>query len=292
VADDGDLALLMAGEKDLTGCDFRKADLVGVDLRGRSLAKATFDHARIGGANFSGVDLSEVSISWVSAEGASFERAMKKGVISFSNFRNANFREAKFSGCHFQGTDFTGADFRGADFSNASFNDNDVLDSVVVDDHTLFDGVKILRALAKAPAFANYVYDKGTLRRREDAGMAISPAEDGAPAQAQLSENYNDVINAPLIESSSWTGRITTPTIRTEQIGELARLLEIAERDLDDLGAGNSEKAQARAYIVAARALADAPDPQTDLVWELISRANQISGIASLFIAVLALFVH
>lgn len=70
----------------------------------------------------------------------------------------------------------------------------------------------------------------------------------------------------------------------------LVQLLDIASSDLDALEVANSEKAQARAYIIATRALAEAPEPPVSLIWELINRASLIAGIASLFVSIIALF--
>jgi hypothetical protein len=92
----------------------------------------------------------------------------------------------------------------------------------------------------------------------------------------------------PAIDSASWTGR---PTLPPENRERLAVSLRAAERSLDVIQAGNAEKAQARAYIIAALALAEAPEPQDDLIWEIVSRANKLSGIAALFVSIVGLFV-
>ena len=92
------------------------------------------------------------------------------------------------------------------------------------------------------------------------------------------------------VDSSKWTG-LPNGFALTEQKREmLARALGDAELALDGVGAGNSEKAMARAYIIAAKALADAPEPPADLIWELVQRASNLAGVASLFISVIALF--
>lgn len=95
---------------------------------------------------------------------------------------------------------------------------------------------------------------------------------------------------AKQINSAAWTGLPSQFVLNEERKAELSTLLVKAERDLDDLGAGNSEKAMARAYIVAAKVLTDAPEPPVDIIWNLIGRANNISGIASLFVSIIALF--
>ncbi|PWG03363.1 hypothetical protein DF286_11150 [Sphingosinicella humi] len=72
----------------------------------------------------------------------------------------------------------------------------------------------------------------------------------------------------------------------------LVSALKEAEDALDSLRMGNSEKSQARAYIVAALSLAESPEPPADLIWEIVNRASQISGIAALFVSIVALFVQ
>ena len=92
------------------------------------------------------------------------------------------------------------------------------------------------------------------------------------------------------ISSSTWTGLPSDFELTEKRREKLVVLLTTVESDLDKIGVGNSEKAMARAYIVAAKALADAPVPPVDLIWVMIGRANALSGIASLLVSVVALF--
>ncbi|MEG3083621.1 hypothetical protein U1707_08205 [Sphingomonas sp. PB2P12] len=91
-------------------------------------------------------------------------------------------------------------------------------------------------------------------------------------------------------DSSDWTGLPSQFVLTEQKNAKLVALLENAERELDSVGAGNQEKAMARAYIVAARCLADAPEPPVDLIWEIINRANNLAGVASLLVSIIALF--
>jgi hypothetical protein len=93
-----------------------------------------------------------------------------------------------------------------------------------------------------------------------------------------------------LVDSSAWTGLPPDFQFTEERLQRLVTLLDTAERDLDSYPIPNSQKAQARAYILAAKELAQAPEPPADLIWELIGRANSIAGIASLFVSIVALF--
>ena len=58
---------------------------------------------------------------------------------------------------------------------------------------------------------------------------------------------------------------------------------------VEDAKLSNAEKAQARGYLVAAKALAETPDPPADLIWTVLERANSVAGIASFFVSLLAL---
>jgi hypothetical protein len=94
------------------------------------------------------------------------------------------------------------------------------------------------------------------------------------------------------VESSLWTGLPKSGTLTSEASERLLTTLKIADRALECSHATNEERAQARAYIVAIQALAEAPEPPADLIWQLIQRANSVAGIASFFVAVIALFSH
>ncbi|HVQ10267.1 MAG TPA: hypothetical protein VMS43_17760 [Allosphingosinicella sp.] len=93
------------------------------------------------------------------------------------------------------------------------------------------------------------------------------------------------------IDSSKWTGLPTTFVLTEEKRNQLLDSLENAEGTLDSMPLGNSQKAQVRAYILAAKGLAGSPDPPVDLIWEIINRGNSVAGIASLFVSIIALFI-
>jgi DNA-binding MarR family transcriptional regulator len=96
---------------------------------------------------------------------------------------------------------------------------------------------------------------------------------------------------ASTADSSRWTGLPSGFRWSEEKREKLIDQLGAIEGALDSSSLGNVDKAQARAYVVAARALAEAPEPEPDLIWEVLQRANAVSGIASLFVAIIALFV-
>jgi hypothetical protein len=98
-------------------------------------------------------------------------------------------------------------------------------------------------------------------------------------------------LHSEAIDSSSWTGLPSNFQLTQDIQAKLVRDLDSAEAALTTLTVSQDERSQARAYIIAIRVLAEAPEPQTDLIWEMLTRANQISGIASLFVSIMALFV-
>ena len=169
-------------------------------------------------------------------------------------------------------------------------------------DQMVFDGLLVSR-WGERDYEANYrIADQGGYE-----ASGFDQLASDLPSNALLSESGNpiltesgdplvleDVAEAEIIpkttDSSAWTGLPSTFTLAEEKRESLVSLLREAEESLDQLGAGNSEKAMARAFIVAARVLADAPDPPVDLIWEIIGRANSLAGIASLLVSIIALF--
>ena len=87
------------------------------------------------------------------------------------------------------------------------------------------------------------------------------------------------------IDSSSWTGlRAKGVTVSNrarikEAIGEARTLFE--QRQLS-----NEQKVQALVLLRAAEELVNAPEPPSDIVWELINRAAAVCGIAGLVLTI------
>lgn len=91
-------------------------------------------------------------------------------------------------------------------------------------------------------------------------------------------------------DSESWTGIPKTGVLSEAATTRLKAALANVDDAVSHSQASNEEKAQARAYVIAIQALADAPEPPADLIWEMITRANQLSGIASFFLSLIALY--
>jgi hypothetical protein len=94
------------------------------------------------------------------------------------------------------------------------------------------------------------------------------------------------------VASSSWTGLPRTGTLSSHASERLKVALKTVDDAIAKASCSNEERAQARAYVLAIHALAEAPDPPADLIWKLVERANSIAGIASFFISLVALFAH
>ena len=92
------------------------------------------------------------------------------------------------------------------------------------------------------------------------------------------------------VNSSNWTGIPPETVITRENQFALIHLLDDVKNELSNLDLTNSQKDQAISYLVASKMLAESPDPPADLIWEMINRANQVCGIASLFVSLFALF--
>ncbi len=122
--------------------------------------------------------------------------------------------------------------------------------------------------------------DHGTYEASGFDSLVVSDAE------AEQADKEHD----QAVDSANWTGLPCEFTLGVQRQERLVALLSDVERNLDAAGIPNFEKAMARAYIVAARTLAESPEPPADIIWELIGRANQIAGIAALLVAIIALF--
>lgn len=74
--------------------------------------------------------------------------------------------------------------------------------------------------------------------------------------------------------------------------GGREEFVALADKTLKDVEASdfsNSEKSQARGFLVAAKALSETPEPPADLIWTLLTRASTLAGIGSFFLALITL---
>jgi len=107
---------------------------------------------------------------------------------------------------------------------------------------------------------------------------------------AVLGEESDEAAESISIDSALWTGLRSDFTLSEKRQSTLIRELDLAEERLGSNSASQEIRAQARAYIIAAKVLSEAPDPPFELIWAIIGKANSLAGIASLFVSIIALF--
>ncbi len=86
--------------QDLSGYEFVKTDLRGIDLSETNLTGAVFNNSQLQGANLQGADLKDAL-----AYASDFEKADLRN----TNFTNALLMESTFIEANIEGADFTGA---------------------------------------------------------------------------------------------------------------------------------------------------------------------------------------
>jgi len=85
------------------------------------------------------------------------------------------------------------------------------------------------------------------------------------------------------IDPARWAGVPSNHQFDEARTKKLQGLIDQALRDLDALGAGNAEKAQARSLLVATHALSEAPEPPSELIWKILERGMAIVGACQMF---------
>lgn len=142
------------------------------------------------------------------------------------------------------------------------------------------DDVKFQFLESYADLGADFLYE--AVESHDKDFTAISELD----GELAMEDTHLDEVSDVPVDSAAWTGRKVVPIDHDS----LLEMLREVEGRLDQLPLPNSEKASVRAHVMAAKMLADSPDPPDTIIWELISRANQICGVASLFVSILALF--
>ena len=110
------------------------------------------------------------------------------------------------------------------------------------------------------------------------------------PVIADDQKNESE-ISSPAYDSASWTGLPKSFVLTDERRSAIVRELDAVEQILPTSDVTQHDQAQARAYIVAAKTLLEAPEPESELAWQLIGKANNLAGIASLLVSLIALFL-
>ncbi|WP_242095610.1 hypothetical protein [Sphingomonas sp. CROZ-RG-20F-R02-07] len=92
-------------------------------------------------------------------------------------------------------------------------------------------------------------------------------------------------------DSAAWTG-LSRTIVDAKNARAISNLIDKALDILPSTGAANSEIMQAAAYLKAARELALAPQPPSELIWQLISKAADVLGLFGLFYAIFVQAAH
>ena len=98
------LGMVSASGRDLTGIDFRKANLKGANFSGANLTQANFYGADVTGANFENAVLVRATFDTANMQGANFQKSrltgasVKNAVIDGADFLSSFVTDANFSG--------------------------------------------------------------------------------------------------------------------------------------------------------------------------------------------------
>ena len=170
MADSEDLKLLESGELDLSRCDFREADLSGMDLRGRDFTHCLFEKAKCEGTRFDESEFRNSRVSFKKAKNAIFDGCdLTKLHFGYTNLSGASLKNVKAKQTVFQHTKLDGANVQGAQLGGGKMDVDTTLEGIISDEQTDFDGLKVLRPTSRHPLFKNYIFQNGKLHRNSDA---------------------------------------------------------------------------------------------------------------------------
>ncbi len=141
LASKGEYETVYANEVDLTGVNFRHAELANTDLKNATLNKADLTEA----------DLTEADLTGAQLQGAYLNRTLLQGAyLRAADLRGAYLQDAYLQGADLQGADLQGADLQGADLQGADLQGADLrevgLRGARVTDEQLADTWSLQRA--------------------------------------------------------------------------------------------------------------------------------------------------
>ncbi len=127
-------------------------------------------------------------------------------------------------------------------------------------------------------------YRSNSVEQGGGAGMLHQPtaALNDLPARSDKEPSNPEPIR---VDSRSWTGlmrvRVTHRNARA-----ISRLIDTALGELPT--DCNTKAAQARTLLLAAKDLTDAPEPPSDIIWDLVQRAGAVVGLFDIFFRIFA----
>ncbi|SHL59595.1 hypothetical protein SAMN05518668_1021 [Sphingobium sp. YR657] len=117
-----------------------------------------------------------------------------------------------------------------------------------------------------------------------DTGMLHQPTD----AVNDLSVRSDKELPPPepiRVDSRSWTG-LTRVRVTHRNARAISRLIDTALGELPT--DCNAKSAQARTLLLAAKELTDAPEPPSDIIWDLVQRAGAVVGLLDIFFRIFA----
>ncbi|GAB5509630.1 MAG: hypothetical protein Rhims3KO_10310 [Hyphomicrobiales bacterium] len=271
MADEEDLKELENGNDDLINRDFRRADLTKRTITARDFSKAKLSKADISGSDLSKSIFLSADIAHLMAVESNLEFAhFGQMAVTFVNFTAANLRNTNFEKSLFTNTRSAGADLRGANFSAARISEGCDFTNVIVDDRTKFDGVEILRPLARATAFKNYYVERGVLIRREES-TPDSRTTDIIRLVDELLNDFSKLTEGEIAETRGLIGHNNPPTdfaLAENESEETRHNLEVVRDEFQAAEPDSSRLKDAVKFLAFAR--------KKILAW--ISRQTQIAS--------------
>lgn len=151
--------------------------------------------------------------------------------------------------------------------------------------HLTAAGIRKARALVTAGVRVHDRHEEGIGSPHSD-GSNFSDGSGYAPTLPIVPP----VGDTSPIDSSRWTGVNTSEVVEGHRLEQLREHLTILSAQVDGLDhLSNIERQQVMTIVTALKILADAPEPPANAIRELLQVLNNISGIASLMVAIVAL---
>ena len=168
----------------------------------------------------------------------------------------------------------------------------------VIDEYRLEPKPNWVRRALQSLSDSGYSKGRMTFGDERDQPVYLSPSG-VRRAERLLEDGVVSVVQPDGVQSETppSAGELYTTSLpadfvlSSEKREILTDELQKIELSLEDLPLSNSNKAQVRALVLAAKELSQAPEPPSDLIWEILNRANSVAGVLSLFVSVLSLFV-
>ena len=121
----------------LSGVDFKWADLNGAGLEGTDLTGINFKWASLMDANISGANLTGADLRWADLDGADLEGAdltgtdLRWATLMGANLSNPDLRGAIIDGTNLDEANLTGANLTGVNLHSAYLDDETKLDEAI-----------------------------------------------------------------------------------------------------------------------------------------------------------------